>query len=104
VAFYERRVGRKIGSQILIADAYHTMSDIWVTIAVLSGLIGIWIGNLINLSQLQWLDVGLSFPVAGLVFYSGWEVLKSNLPWLVDESAIAPEAIHQIVMEVPGLL
>jgi cation diffusion facilitator family transporter len=104
VAFYERRVGQRIKSPILIADAYHTMSDIWVTIAVLAGLMGIWIGNSGNLPQLQWLDVALAFPVAGLVFYSGWEVLKSNLPWLVDEIAIAPEAIYEIVSDTPGVI
>jgi divalent metal cation (Fe/Co/Zn/Cd) transporter len=36
----------------------------------------------------------LAFPVAALVFWSGWTVLKSNLPWLVDEMAIAPEVIQ----------
>jgi divalent metal cation (Fe/Co/Zn/Cd) transporter len=41
VAFYERRVGHRIGSSILIADAYHAMSDIWVAISVMIGLIGI---------------------------------------------------------------
>jgi cation diffusion facilitator family transporter len=104
VAFYERRVGRRINSPILIADAYHTMSDIWVTIAVLLGLIGVWQGEVLNVPQLQFLDIILSFPVALLVFYSGWTVLKSNIPWLVDEMAIAPETIHQIVMEVPGTI
>ncbi|MCU0533428.1 MAG: cation diffusion facilitator family transporter [Hydrococcus sp. Prado102] len=104
VAFYERKVGRRINSPILIADAYHTMSDIWVTIAVLLGLIGVWQGEILNFPQLQLLDVILSFPVALLVFYSGWTVLKANVPWLVDEMAIAPETIHQIVMEVPGTL
>jgi cation diffusion facilitator family transporter len=97
VAFYERRVGRRIGSQILIADAYHTMSDIWVTMLVMAGLIGIWLGY-------QWLDVVLAFPVALLVFRSGWLVLKTNLPWLVDEMAIAPESIHMLVMRVPGVI
>jgi cation diffusion facilitator family transporter len=104
VAFYERRVGRRINSPILIADAYHTMSDIWVTIAVLLGLIGVWQGEVLNVPQLQFLDIMLSFPVALLVFYSGWTVLKSNIPWLVDEMAIAPETIHQIVIEVPGTI
>jgi cation diffusion facilitator family transporter len=98
VAFYERHMGKKVGSPILIADAQHTMSDIWVTITVLVGLIGIWIWGL------QWLDVALAFPVAVLVFWSGWTVLKSNLPWLVDEMAIAPEVIQSIVMEVPGVI
>lgn len=96
VAFYERGVGLRLGSQILLADAQHTMSDIWITITVLGGLIGVWFGW-------QWLDIALSFPVAVLVFHSGWEVLRSNLPWLVDEMAIAPEAIHHTVMQVPGV-
>lgn len=97
VAFYERHVGQKIGSKILIADAHHTMSDIWITITVMIGLIGVWLGY-------QWLDVVLAFPVALLVFRSGWVVLKDNLPWLVDEMAIAPEAIHTIAMQVPGVI
>lgn len=98
VAFYERNVGRKIGSPILVADSFHTMSDIWVTISVMAGLIGIWIWNI------QWLDVALSFPVALMVLWSGWRVLRENLPWLVDEMAIAPEAIHDVVMQVPGVI
>lgn len=97
VAFYERRVGTRLGSNILTADAEHTMSDIWITIAVLGGLIGVWAG-------VQWLDVLLAFPVALLVIRSGWVVLSANLPWLVDAMAIAPEAIHAVVMRVPGVL
>jgi len=104
VTFYERKVGKRVGSAILIADAQHTMSDVWVTITVLAGLIGIWQGRVWNLPQLQWLDVILAFPVALLVFRSGWEVLTDNLPWLVDEAAIAPEAIQAIVMQVPGVI
>ena len=97
VAFYERNVGKRVGSSILIADATHTMSDIWVTISVIGGLIGVWLGY-------QWLDVALAFPVALLVFWSGWSVLTENLPWLVDQMAIAPETIHTIAVSVPGVL
>ncbi len=104
VAYYERHVGQRVGSSILLADAKHTMSDVWVTITVLAGLIGIWQATTLNLPQLQWLDVILAFPVALLVFRSGWQVLKENLPWLVDEMAIAPEAIQAIAMQVPGVV
>jgi cation diffusion facilitator family transporter len=97
VAFYERHVGKRVGSPILIADAKHTMSDVWVTISVVGGLIGVWLGY-------QWLDLVLAFPVALLVFWSGWSVLKDNLPWLVDEMAIAPEAIYDIALSVPGVV
>lgn len=104
VAFYERREGRKLNSPILTADARHTMSDVWITIAVLAGLIGIWQSAYWGLPQLQWLDVALAVPVALLVFRSGWEVLRENLPWLVDEIAIAPEKIYELAMSVPGAI
>ncbi len=97
VAFYERHVGVKVGSPILVADAKHTMSDVWVTISVIGGLIGVLLGY-------QWLDVALAFPVALLVFWSGWTILKENLPWLVDQIAIAPELIHAIALSVPGVI
>lgn len=97
VVLYEGRVGRRLNSRILIADARHTMGDIWATLVVIAGLIGVWRGW-------QWLDVVLALPVALLVFKSGWAVLRENLPWLVDEMAIAPEAIHGQVMQVPGVI
>jgi len=104
VTFYERHEGVRVGSAILVADAQHTMSDVWVTITVMVGLIGAWWGNQINVPQLQWLDVVLSFPVAILVFQSGWSVLQDNLPSLVDQMAIDPEIIQQITLEVPGVV
>jgi len=97
VAFYERREGQRVGSPILIADATHTMSDVWVTISVIGGLIGVWLGY-------QWLDIVLAFPVALLVFWSGWAVLEANLPFLVDQMVIAPEVIHAIATSVPGVV
>lgn len=96
VAFYERHVGKKIHSQILIADAHHTMSDVWITLIVIAGLIGVWLGY-------PWLDIILSLPVAVLVFRSAWLVLRTNLPWLVDEIVIPPEKIHALVMQIEGV-
>jgi len=104
VAFYERKVGQRLGSSILVADAKHTMSDVWVTILVIAGLIAVWQGQVWHLPQLLWLDVVLAFPVALLVFKSGYEVLQENLPWLVDRMAVAPEAIHAVAMSVPGII
>ncbi len=97
VAFTERAVGKRVMSAILIADAKHTMSDIWITITVIAGLIGVWFGY-------QWLDIVLALPVAMLVFRSGWSIVKENLPWLVDKIAIAPEIIHKIALSVPGVV
>jgi len=97
VAFYERHVGKRVSSPILIADAKHTMSDVWVTITIIFGLIGVWLGY-------WWLDILLAFPIAFLVFWSSCLVLKDNVPWLVDEVAIAPESIHDIATSIGGIL
>ncbi|CAD5938005.1 putative transporter MJ0449 [Planktothrix tepida] len=104
VAYYERTAGQRLGSAVLVADAKHTMSDVWITIMVLGGLIGIWQGEVWNLPKLQYLDVILAFPVALLVFKSGWSVLTENLPWLVDQMVIDPETIKEIAMSVPGVV
>ena len=90
VAYYERYMGKKLGSAFLVADAQHTMSDIWTTLMVIAGLIGVWLGRKWNVPQLEALDVVMAFPVAVLVFHSAWEILKENLPWLTDKMAIPP--------------
>ncbi len=104
VAYYERYMGQKLGSALLVADAKHTMSDIWTTLMVIAGLIGMWLGRLWNVPQLEALDVLMAFPVALLVFHSAWEILKENLPWLTDHMAIPPEKIRSIAMSIPGVV
>lgn len=104
VTTYEHRMGRRLGSSILIADARHTLSDVWVTTLVLLGLIAVWQGQVWHIAWMGWLDVALSFPVALLVLRSGWQVLRENLPWLVDEYAIPAETILGMAMETPGVV
>lgn len=98
LAGYERAEARRLGSSLLKADAAHTSSDIWTTAVVLVGLAAaVWF-------NLGWLDVALAIPLCLLLVRVCWLVLRSNLPQLVDQIAIAPEAIHQVAMEVPGVL
>ena len=98
LATYEHAEGRRLGSVLLTADAAHTRSDIWTTVVVLVGLSGaVWL-------KLNWLDVALAIPLCLLLVRVCWRVLRSNLPQLVDQIAIAPEAIHQVAMNVPGVL
>jgi cation diffusion facilitator family transporter len=98
LASYERAEGRRLGSPLLKADAAHTSSDIWTTAVVLVGLAGaLWL-------NLSWLDVALAIPLCLLLVRVCWSVLRTNLPQLVDQIAIAPEAIHQVAMEVAGVL
>jgi cation diffusion facilitator family transporter len=95
---YERRAGRRLASPLLLADARHTTADLWTTGMVLLGLLAV-----LTLQQ-TWLDVAMAVPLCLLLVRSCWQVLRANLPWLVDQIAIAPEAIHQVAMAVPGVL
>jgi cation diffusion facilitator family transporter len=98
LASYERSEGRRLNSQLLLADASHTTSDIWTTVMVLLGLVGVLV-----LRQ-TWFDVAVAIPLCLLLVRACWQVLRTNLPWLVDQIAVAPEAIHEVAMAVPGVL
>jgi cation diffusion facilitator family transporter len=98
LARYERQQGLRLKSALLLADAHHTTSDIWTTLMVLAGLGGA------RVFGLNWLDVAVAAPLALLLVRSCWQVVRTNLPWLVDHIAIAPEAIHTVAMAVPGVL
>ena len=98
LAGFERSQGKRLGSQLLLADAKHTTSDIWTTVVVLLGLAGVL------LFRINWLDVAMAVPLCLMLLRACWQVLSSNLPWLVDQIAVAPEAIHEVAMAVPGVL
>lgn len=97
VAIYEKNRGKALKSTLLLADARHTLSDIWVTIAILIGLVGVKQGWL-------WLDNALTFVVAGFIFHSAWEVLKENIPSVTDRVAIPAKDILEVTMGVYGVL
>jgi cation diffusion facilitator family transporter len=44
VAIYRIRIGRKIGSAALVADGIHARTDGFTSLAVVVGVIGIWLG------------------------------------------------------------
>ncbi|MEN9245356.1 MAG: cation diffusion facilitator family transporter [Thermostichales cyanobacterium SRBZ-1_bins_19] len=97
VTVYEHERGKALQSRLLLADARHTLSDIWVTLAVLGGLIGVQYGW-------GWLDQVMAFPVAFFVCWSAWEVLQENIPILTDHVAIPPKQIRELVMQIPNVL
>ena len=74
LASYERSQGKRLNSQLLLADARHTTSDIWTTVVVLVGLAGVL------LFRVTWLDVAMAVPLCLLLVRACWQVLSSNLP------------------------
>ena len=95
-SYYELRQGRKLSSEVLVADALHTRASILISLSVLIGL----------------LLVGLGFPkadpllaafVALMIAKIGVDILREILPVLVDQAAFDPSQIAQVVDDVGGI-
>ncbi|WP_457963334.1 cation diffusion facilitator family transporter [Arthrobacter sp. D1-29] len=63
VAMYRIRVGRRIGSAALVADGVHARTDGFTSLAVVAGVIGIWLG------------FPLADPIVGLLISAAIAVL-----------------------------
>ncbi len=97
VAWGEARAARRLSSEILAADARHTASDVWVTAAVLVGLL--------LTATFGWgqADAILALLVAAVVAHSGYEILRATIPVLVDARAIEPDRIRAVAVAIPGV-
>ena len=97
VAVYRIRVGRRIGSAALVADGVHARTDGFTSLAVVAGVIGLWLG------------FPLADPVVGLIIGAaivvlligtsrdiGRRLLDGVDPELVDEA-------ERTVASVPGI-
>jgi len=96
VAWYERKRGLELKSDLLIADAAHTRSDVYVTIAVLAGLALTRMG-------ISWADPVLTIVVAAFVARTGWEVVMQATPTLVDQAALDSTEIARVAVGVSGV-
>jgi len=97
VVWYERRMGERLGSGFLLADAEHTRSDILVTgLALVSLLFG--------RRGTRHIDAVLAIAVALIIAWSGWRILRRSIPILVDERAVQADELQRLVRDVPGIL
>ncbi|MFQ5878161.1 MAG: cation diffusion facilitator family transporter [Acidobacteriota bacterium] len=97
VSTYERRRGLSLDSAILVADSLHTRSDIFASMAVLSGLTGVRLGQ-------PWLDPVAAILVVILIGAAAYRIVASSLDVLADARVYAPEEIAAAAMEVPGVI
>lgn len=97
VTLYERSVGKRLGSEILIADASHTASDVLVSIGVIGGLIAVRAGY-------PAADPLIALAVAGAIAYTAYNVFRQATVTLSDTARIDPAKIAAVVREVPGVL
>ena len=97
VATVERREGRKLGSELLVADAAHTSSDVFASVLVLASFVAAHFG-------IGWADVGAAALIVVLILRAGFEVLKGTLSTLSDERRMDPAEVESVALEEEGVL
>lgn len=96
VAWYENRRGRDLGSELLIADAAHTRSDVFITVGVIIGVLFARQGHV-------WVDPVVAIVVALLIVRVAYQIFSRTVPVLVDQRAIPARAIRQAAQAVRGV-
>ena len=97
VVFYERRAGVRLQSEVLLADALHTLSDLLTSATVIAALVGVQYGY-------AWLDPAAAVVVAGFIGYACWEIFRSTSGILADRIVIAEDDIRGVVASIPEVV
>jgi cation diffusion facilitator family transporter len=77
VARYKRRVGRRIQSATLLADAKHSWLDALASLGALLGLVGVAAGW-------RWADAVAGLIVTAFIVHVGWEITSDLAVHLMD--------------------
>lgn len=97
VVRYERAAGRALASEVLLADALHTGSDVLTSLTVIVALVGTRAG-------LPILDPLAAFVVAAFISWAAFDIARGALRILSDEKVIAEDDIRAVVMRVPHVI
>lgn len=97
VMLYEQRAGHRLKSEILLADAKHTRSDVLTSVAVLGALIGVWFGYPL-------MDPLAALLVAGFIGHACWGIAQDASRILSDQTVIAERDVRLVVQSVPEVL
>ena len=97
VVAYESRMGERLSSEVLLADAKHTRTDVFTSVAVLGALVGVGAGYPL-------LDPLAALLVALFIGHACWEIAQQASRILADEIVIAESDLREVVRSVPEVL
>lgn len=97
ITLWERREGRRLNSEILVADASHTASDALVSIGVIIGLVFVQLGY-------PMADPIVALLVALAIGYTAWGVFKQVGATLSDTARLSPHEVSELALSVDGVL
>lgn len=96
VTTYERKEGKRLNSDILLADASHTLSDAMVSIGVIVGLVLVQLGFAIA-------DSIMALVVMVAILVTAVDVFRTAFQTLSDKARIPEEELKAVVLSVPGV-
>lgn len=94
---WEGRMGGVLKSEVLLADALHTKSDVYASIAVIMSMIATYFGYPI-------FDPLAAVAIAAVIGTAGVKILIVSVKVLTDTSQIDSEAVFALAMKVDGVL
>jgi cation diffusion facilitator family transporter len=97
VVRYESSAAERLGSEVLIADATQTQSDVWSSLTVIAALAGAWAG-------LPILDPLAALVVAAFIGYAGYQVAIATTKILSDRIVMSESDIEDVVLSIDGVL
>lgn len=96
VARYEKKQGERLNSGLLLADAAHTRSDIFVSFSVLASLLAVQWGWV-------WIDLGVALVIGGFIGRTGWKIVRQASDTLADRAAVDASLVEQVALSVAGV-
>jgi cation diffusion facilitator family transporter len=93
----ERREGRKLDSELLLADAAHTGSDMLATLLVALSFV-------LSRLAVPHADIAAAALIVLLVLRAGLDILRGTLATLSDERRIPPADVEIEAQKEPGVL
>ncbi|MFQ3198423.1 MAG: cation diffusion facilitator family transporter [Paraglaciecola sp.] len=96
LTIWERYWAKRLDSDILQADASHTLSDVLTTLVVI-------VGWQLAAQGYYWLDTAFAVGVSVIIFYLAFKLFQRAIPILVDYSDIDPRAVLAAVNEVQNV-
>ena len=97
VVRYESGEGRRLGSELLIADAMHTRSDVLTSCAVLMSLAAVKVG------YPQFDAIG-GLVIAAFIGRTSLNIARETSRILSDRVVLMEDDIRRVVMEVPEVM
>lgn len=92
----ERRHGEALQSPLLLADARHTLSDVFVTLSVLVSLVLVRLGY-------PRADAIVALLVMGFVAWVAYTIVRQAVGSLSDTVRLDPAQVALVVSSVPGV-